>query len=190
MSKEASSRSGFAWACLALAVLTIGITGWMVNDLRVAVKSNIQRLDEHLPEILANTKRSSETLAVLSDDIKQLRDLAGVSNGTRDRSLVVFADSLLDELQESKGKVGLKPKLFGKALKDTELASDWVVQARKEALWLSFRSKSKTELIERLCKNKFGSDWYTQEGEGDPELLMDWFRAKELHPEPNKPADE
>ena len=60
--------------------------------------------------------------------------------------------------------------------------------ARKEALWLTFRAKSKEELLRRLCKNKFGSDWLVvpAEGKAAPRPLLEWFAERD--PEASKVA--
>jgi hypothetical protein len=94
----------FPWACLVSGSLIAAVLLWLVNDVRVSVKENIRTLNDNLPEILSNTKRSTATLAVLSEDIKNVRDLAGVANGGRDRSLVSYADGLLDTVEQSGGK--------------------------------------------------------------------------------------
>ena len=50
----------------------------------------------------------------------------------------------------------LQRKLIGSGLKDLMPAAEWTTGARKEALWLSFRARSKRELLERITKNRFG----------------------------------
>jgi len=175
MSTDQPRHAVLKWSCLTLAVLFAAGLGWVLNDLRIAIKSSMQTLDENLPDILANTKKSSATLAVLAEDIKQLRDLAGAAGGDRDRSLVVYADRLLDLIEESGGQIGLQKKAFGSGLKELLPASEWVVAARKEGLWLSFRAKSKRELLDRLTKTKFGSAWYIQIENAEPMSLADWL---------------
>ena len=100
--------------------------------------------------------------------------------------MVAYADGLLDAVQRSGGTIGLKPKLIGDALKDTQPAAEWVVAARKEALWLTFRVKSKQELLERLTKNMYGSDWHIQLPGKEPLPLAEWLKAN--HPESGTPA--
>ena len=150
----------FKWSCLAAAVLSLVGMGWIVNDLRLEAKKAAVLMNENLPRILENTKKSTETLAALSQDMKNLRDLAGVRGGHTDRSFVTFADEILDALEKSGGQVGLMPKLFGKELKETVDVKEWVVGARKEALWLSFRVRSRRELWEKISHNMYGSAWY------------------------------
>lgn len=171
----------FKWVCLACTIVVVIGLGWVLNDLRVELEHTSQTVNEHLPEILANVKKSTETLVMLSEDIKQLRDLAGASGGSRDRTLVTYADSILDFIESSDAQIGLKKKVLGSGLKSAMLATEWVVDARKEALWLTFRAKSRNELLERLCENKFGSSWFIQFDDKDPISLIDWL--KENHPE-------
>ncbi len=172
----------FKWVCLILAVLAVLGLGWVINDLRIELKQTSQTVNEHLGEILLNVKKSTETLAILSEDIKQLRDLAGVASGTpRDRTLVAYADSILDFIESTDAQIGLEKKIIGSGLKSLMPAQEWVVDARKEALWLTFRAKSRNELLERLCKNKFGSSWFIEFEAKEPLPLLDWL--KENHPE-------
>ncbi len=167
----------FKWACLALAVVAILGLGWVILDLRAEVKRISATVNANLNEIMVNTRETTDTLAILAEDIKQLRDLAGVTAGTpRDKTLVAYADSLLDLLEATDAVIGLDKKMFGEGLKGTVSAQEWVIDARKEALWLTFRAASREELLERLCKNKFGSDWYIQESGVEPVLLMNWVK--------------
>ncbi len=62
--------------------------GWMLNDLRLELKRSAQTVNRDLPVILANTRKSTETLAEVSSDIKELRNLAGVEDAPRDKTLV------------------------------------------------------------------------------------------------------
>jgi len=166
----------FRWACFALATIAVAALLWMLNDLRLEVKRTNAIVDQHLPAVLANVKQGTETLAHLSKDIEGLRDLAGVASGPRDRSLVVYADSILDFLDQQKGQIGLS-KLVGKGMKDVVPVQDWVNGARKEALWLTFRANSKAELLDRLGKNKFGSAWYFAPTGGEAVPLIDFVKA-------------
>jgi len=190
----ASSPGPFSWACLTVATLALGYLCWAVEDLRQEAKTSGEAINAHLPQILEKVDGSSATLKEVADDLKKLRDLAGAS-GPRDKSLALFADRLLDRLEEARLEIGVK-KLIGSDLKEPVPAAAWVRNARKEAVWLTFRAKSKQELFERLCKNKFGSDWLVQppgdESKGQkPRPLAEWFaehdgEAKALLPEEEK----
>ncbi|MBX3157459.1 MAG: hypothetical protein KF773_15900 [Deltaproteobacteria bacterium] len=173
----------FRWSCLGLAAVVLGILLWMVNDVRVEVKRTSVTVNEHLPHVLANLKTSTDAVAKLAEDFKNLRNLAGVgaAGASRDGSLVAYADSMLDYLETQKGaRIGLD-KLVGSGLKDLEPIDDWLRGARKEALLLTFLVKSKKDVLERLCKNKFGSKFYIAPAAGEPMPLLDFVRKH--HPD-------
>jgi hypothetical protein len=169
------------WAYLILAAASVTAVLLLVNDLRLEVRRTSRTVNEKLPEILEKSRRSADAMAEVSADIRQMRDLAGAPEGARDQTLVAYADALLDAVQASGGTIGLKPKLIGSELKDTQPAAEWAVAARKEALWLTLRVKSKQELLERLTKNMYGSEWYIQLPGKEPQALAEWLKAN--HPE-------
>lgn len=164
----------FKWSCFGLAVIAAGALGWMVNDLRTEIKQATVTVNTQLPEILDKTRQTAETVAVLAEDVRQVRDLSGAANIARDKTLVAYADRVLDMVEASGGSIGLKKKLLGSGLKDLTPANQWVVAARKESLWLVLRANSRDQLLERLCKNKFGSAWYIQLPGVEPVPLRDW----------------
>ena len=165
------------WLTLGVALIAIVLFALLLNDLRLEFKRTAVAVNQNLPEILDKTRKSADTLAALSEDIKQLRDLAGAS-GPRDRSLVAYADAALDAVEKSSGTIGLKSRVGREALRDPQPAAEWVTAARKEALWLSFRAKSKEELLDRLCETKFGSDWHLQLPNEEPVLLKEWIQKR------------
>jgi len=194
----------FKWICLAVAVVFLSLFAWILNDVRRVVQESRQIvhttgqtvnehlptivdktrkatdvLAENLPEIVQKTRTSTETLAELVEDIRQLKELAGVSNVARDKSLVSYADSVLDFLQASGGTIGVT-KTFSSGLKSTLPAKEWVVAARKEAVFLSAVTTSKSEMLRRLSQTKFGFEWYIQVGAEPPAPLETWLRAN--HP--------
>jgi hypothetical protein len=164
----------FKWSCFGLAAAVCAVLLYMLNDMRVTVKAQ-------LPQILANLNTTTTTLAALSKDINSFRDLAGMVDTPQDRSLVVYADSILDFLEaQQTGKIGLT-KIVGDGLKDVVTASEWARDSRKEALWLTFRASTKKELLDRIAKNKFGSDFYFTGPGIEPMKLIDFLRNN--HPE-------
>lgn len=174
----------FRWSCFGLAAIVLGILLWMLNDVRVEVKRTSVTVNEHLPHVLANLKTSTDAVAKLAEDFKNLRNLAGVGAAgasARDGSLVAYADSMLDYLETQKGaKIGLD-KIVGSGLKDLEPIDDWLRGARKEALLLTFLVKSKKDVLDRLGKNKFGSKFYIAPASGEPMPLIDFVRKN--HPD-------
>jgi hypothetical protein len=115
----------------------------------------------------------------LAKDIDALRNLAGVG-APRDKSLAIYADSLLDFLDKQPGQIGLE-KILDKELKELVPVTDWVAGARKEALWLTFRANTKADLLDRIGKTKFGSAWMYQPPSGPPVTLIAFLKAN--HPE-------
>jgi hypothetical protein len=191
----------FKWICLGVAVVFLSLFAWILYDVRVLihetseiVKSSGKTINEqlptivektrkttdtladHLPQIVEKTQKSTETLAELAEDIRQLKELAGVSNTVRDKSLLPFADGILDAIDASGGMIGVK-KTFGSGLKSTQTAKEWVVGARKEALFLTAVARSRKELLTRLSENKFGSSWYIQIKDAEPVTLAEWLKA-------------
>ena len=168
-------------AAAAVLLVALGLFGWMLNDLRVELKRSAQTVNRDLPVILTNTRQTTDTLAEVSRDIKDLRNLAGVEDAPRDRTLVAYADGVLDLVESQEGAVVGTEKLIGKSLSDPLPAKEWAAGARKEAVWLTFRAKSKRELLDRLTESKLGSAWKIQFGDTEPVPLRDWL--VENHPE-------
>lgn len=188
----------FKWVCLSVAVVAVVVLGWMINDLRLEARKSVHTINEHLPVIVEKTRRTADvvndklpgilsraettgtTLAELAHDVQMLKQLAGVDSKARDQGLVAYADSVLDLLEKQPGQIGLRKKLGGSGLKDTVPVKEWVVAARREALLLTVLVKSRRELLERLTRNKFGSDWYLELPGQTPVRLSDWIKAN--HP--------
>ena len=166
-------------AVIILTLLAVWLA-WMVNDLRLDLKRTTAIVNEKLPVILDNTTRTSQTLAEVSRDIKDLRNLAGVDDVPRDRTLVTYADSVLDFIQAQTDAVIGTEKLLGKKLSEPQPAAVWAAATRKEAVWLTFRAGGKTELLDRLTATKFGSAWMIHVAPAAPVPLRAWL--VEHHP--------
>jgi hypothetical protein len=52
----------FKWICLAVAVLALGMFGWMLNDVRLEMKRLAAQAEERLPRILSQTERITTQL--------------------------------------------------------------------------------------------------------------------------------
>jgi len=182
---QSQSRSPdvFKWVCLAVATMAAGWLGWVINDLRLELKKTAGTLNRELPKILANTKTITESMKDLSNDLKQLRELGGISGGAKDNSLVKYADDVLDLIQKQDAKIG-KKKLLRDSLKDPLPAKEWVVGARREAIYHSFRVRSKREMLEKLTTTLTGGTWYIQFADEDPVPLLEW--VKQNHPDSAK----
>ncbi len=172
----------FKWSCFGLAAVVCAVLLYLLDDMRREIRRTNETVNAHLPQILANVSTATTTLADVSKDINAFRDLAGLADSAgQDRSLVVYADSVLDFLeQQPQGQIGLS-KLVGKGLKDVITSAEWARDTRKEALWLTFRASTKKELLERIGKNKFGSDWYFTAPGIEPMTLIEFLRLN--HPD-------
>ncbi len=168
----------FKWACFILAVIIVAVLGWMLNELRLELKDTATAINTHLPAILEATENTTSNVAVLSEDVREFRDLSRTADAVRDKTLVTYADNVLDLIEPSDAQIGLEKKLLGSGLKKARPAAEWAATARKEALWLVLRVKSRDELLDRLCKNKFGSDWYIELPGAEPLRLRDWVVQK------------
>jgi hypothetical protein len=167
----------FKWSCFGLAAVVCAVMIYMVDDMRRELRHTNETVNAHLPQILSNVNAATTTLAAVSNDINAFRDLAGLADAAgQDRSLVVYADSVLDFLgQQPQGQIGLG-KLVGNGLKDLIPSADWARDTRKEALWLTVRASTKQEVLERIAKNKFGSSWYFTAPGIEPITLIEFLR--------------
>jgi hypothetical protein len=190
----------FKWACLGVAVVFLSALGWMLNDLRLEVRRSSQIVYENLPPIMDKTRKATDslvenlpeiadrvhtttaTVAELTEDIRQMRELLGLPRGKkRDETLVGYATSVLDSLEKSGGVIGLK-KTVGKGLKNPVAANEWVPGARREAFLLTLlgKAKSKRDMLARLATNWRGSNWYIQVGDREPVTLLDWLKTNHV----------
>jgi hypothetical protein len=163
----------FKWSCFGLATVVCAVLLYLLNDMRGELRRTNDTVNAHLPQILANVNTATTTLAAVSKDINAFRDLAGLVDTPQDRSLVVYADTVLDFLeQQPEGQIGLS--------KDVMTSAEWARDSRKEALWLTFRASTKAELLQRIGKNKFGSDFYYTAPGIEPMTLIEFLKLN--HP--------
>src|SRR5262245_65871722 len=111
----------FKWCCFLVAVVFLGVAGWMLNDIRLEIrrvgetarntgdavnqhlptiveksKQTTEVVAEHLPEVVAKVKTTTDTVAALAEDIRQVRQLLGLdSKVKRDETLVGYANGVL-----------------------------------------------------------------------------------------------
>lgn len=130
---------------------------------------------EHLPEIVERVDTTTEVIADLAEDIKQLKELAGLGGTKRDENLVAYANGALKVIAASGGTIGAK-KVIGKGLKNTQPAEEWVAGKRKWAALTLLRVKSKKEVLAWLTKGA-----YIEFAGKEAVPLLDWL--KEHHPE-------
>jgi hypothetical protein len=153
------------------------------NDLPEIVQRSRETskvVSDALPEVVERVERTTEVVAELSEDLKQLKELAGVSHVPRDRSVVAYADSVLKRIESSAGEIGVK-KNVGSGLKNVRPAADWVREERREAAFLAVLGKSKKQMLDGIVRTKWGTSWFIQAPGQKPVRLLDWL--KENHPE-------
>lgn len=126
-------------------------------------------LTEHLPEIVDRVDKTTEVVAELADDIKQLKELAGLGGTKRDENLVAYTNGVFKAIASSGGTVGAK-KLVGSGLKSTQPAAKWVAGKRKWTTLMLLKFKSKKEVVTWLCKG-----WYIEFPNKEPMPLLQWL---------------
>ena len=183
----------FKWTALAVSTVILVWFGWMINDVRSNARQSLDTINRDLPEILDKTRAGVATLSKVSDDIEQLRDLAGAAGGPTDKALVVYAKQLIKTI-ETEGKDGkMLPDTHGFGLSamaqstigstPPEKVEDWIVGARKKAVYLVLTCDSREELLKEFCKTKFGAPWQIQIGTAKPVSLEEWLKSR-LPPAP------
>lgn len=183
----------FRWVCFGFAAVCTVAALWMLNDVRTKVNTRTEKL----PELIENSRQATATLKELSQDIKDLRTLAGAATGNRDASFVRYATDVLT-LIESEGKDckilhGKSENTTGKVLngvkklvkgEDTPVpVEEWLRSARKEAVYRVFMAKSKQQLLHDLCTTTLGEPFLIENKEGQVQPLEEW--VKERH-EPSR----
>lgn len=136
------------------------------------VRRSTETVSENLPEVIDRVDRTTEVVAELAEDIRQLKELAGLVSAKRDENLVAYANSVFRQIETAEGMIGNK-KVLGKGIKNALPAKEWVVGRRKWALWWTVRAKSKKELLEMISKG-----WYMEFPDKEPIPLIDWLREK------------
>jgi hypothetical protein len=139
------------------------------------VRKTTDTVTESLPEVVERVERTTEVMAELADDIRQLKELAGVGSTKRDENLVAYTNGVLKLIASSGGTIGEK-KVVGRGLKNVKPAAEWVAGRRKWALYWMLRVTSKKEMVARICKGA-----YIELPGKEPVPLIDWVR--ENHPE-------
>jgi hypothetical protein len=153
------------------------------NDLPEIVQRSRETskvVSDALPEVVDRVEKTTEVVAELSEDLKQLKELAGISQVPRDKSVVAYAESVLKLIESSGGEIGVR-KNVGSGLKNLRPAADWVREERREAAFLAVLGKSKKQMLDGIVKTKLGFSWYVQLPGKKPMTLLAWL--KENHAE-------
>jgi hypothetical protein len=144
------------------------------------VRSGTDMVSKSLPKVVERVERTTEVVAELAEDIRQLKELAGLKAVPRDKTVVAYAESVLQTVARSGGVIGVK-KTVGKGLKNTRPATEWVEAERREAALMAVLGRSKKQMLQAIVTTKLGFYWYIQLPDRAPVRLLDWL--KENHEE-------
>jgi len=184
----------FKWTCLAVATAGLVAFLWMVNDMRLEVNRVGKMVEKHLPPILENaqdasvsvkerlpvileeTEKSVTTLAELTEDVRQFKELFGdMQDAKQNPKLAKHATSVLNLIDsQQEAAIGLEPTEEGGDVKSPVPAQQWVKSARRDARFLNLITRSPGELMERLTTSKSGAPLYIQLANEAPKKLLDW----------------
>jgi hypothetical protein len=139
------------------------------------VARSLPEVEKTLPRVIDRVDRTSEVLAGLAEDVKQLKELAGLTNVPRDQTVSAYADSVLKQIASSGGVVGVR-KMVGKGLKNPAAAAEWAAKERREAVFMALLGRSKKEMLKAIVTTKLGLSWYIQLPGQEPVKLVDWLR--------------
>jgi hypothetical protein len=139
------------------------------------VRAGTESVSKSLPRVIDRVEKTSEVMAELAEDVRQLKELAGLSKTPRDKSVVAYAESVLQKIAASGGGIGTK-KTVGRGLKTTRPAAEWVEAERREAALMAVLGRTKKEMLRAIVKTKWGTDWYIQVPDQQPVKLLDWLR--------------
>jgi ABC-type transporter Mla subunit MlaD len=154
--------------------VTTSINGQLPSILANTEKA-VRTVDKHLPQIIRQTEESVSTMAGVSGDVKQFKELFGdIFANNQNKELLKEVLSTLDLLEGLDATIGLK-KDDTNELKTAKPAKHWARAARKEAPFLSLIGKSRGDVLQRLTTTGTGKPWYIKVGEKAPMLLLDWI---------------
>jgi archaellum component FlaC len=150
-----------------------------INDQLPPILTNtekaVQSVNKHLPQIIRQTEETVSTVAGVSGDVKQFKELFGdIFANNQNKDLLKEVLSTLDLLEGLDASIGLK-KDDTNELKQAKPAKHWARAARKEAPFLSLIGKSRGDVLQRLTTHGTGKPWYIKVGEKAPMLLLDWI---------------
>ena len=189
----------FKWVCLLVAVVALSAFGWMLNDIRIQLRSLTVQTDQHLPRILTNTEQITsqldrnlphlltkastaiDNLAELSDTLAQYRGVMGtVHAASQDKDLFSYGTSILDLIAGQKATIGIQKTAAERPAKPPLPAKQWVAAARKHNNFLSLVASSKADVLHGLARTDTATPWFIKLEDQAPRLLADWI--KEAHP--------
>jgi hypothetical protein len=187
----------FKWLCLACALVFAGFMSWVALDIRSEIKRTLANTDRtlvesresmaiirrDLPQIVEGARKSADTLSVLSEDVKTVKKLGGLTTITSDGGFTAYAEEVITLIEKAPAetKIGTARTSGGKTtLKDPVSAKEWSVGARKEALLLVATAKSREAILHKLVPNVWGTPWYIEVPGEEAVSLESWIKSR--HP--------
>jgi hypothetical protein len=144
------------------------------------VRTSTDTVSKHLPKVIDRVDKTTEVVAGLAEDVRQLKELAGIGKEPRDKTVAAYASSVLKKIAESGGEIGVRrPPLKG--LRNKKPAAEWVEGERTEAALMAILGRSKKQMLKAIATTKWGGNWYIELPGQKPVKLLDWL--KENHEE-------
>ena len=186
----------FKWTCLGAAGLFGLVLLILIVDLKRDVTASLDTaneamtaVNERLPEMMAEVKSGTETLAGLAEDVELIKSLAGLNAEQSKqgfRGLATYADEVqkvLIEQTEGKGVVVLKERVIGRKLEEVETMEEFLVGLSKEMVTLVLLAKSKQEILDKACHSRRPrrKPFFLRFPNEEPVLLEEFIRRH--HPE-------
>ena len=156
----------FKHICLLTAALFGVVIVYIVNDVRVDVKSKLAEIRDKTQTVADESKQAAESL-------RELRELLSGPNKSAKHGFMAYANEVLSMIEAQKdAKIGV-----GDKMRDALDAPVWTVNARKEAVLLAMWENTKEKMLHRLCRTAMlRSEFYMQQGGAQPRLLEAWIR--------------
>jgi len=193
----------FKWTCFASASIFGVVLLVLIVDLKRDVtraldnanaavteaNETVATVNGRLPEMMAEVKTGTETLAGLAEDVELIKSLAGLNAEQSKqgfRGLATYADEVqkvLVDQTEGKGVVIMKEKIVGKKLEEVESMEEFLVGLSKEMVTLVLLAKSKEEILDRACHSRRPrrKPFYLKFPDSEPVPLEEFVRSH--HPE-------
>jgi hypothetical protein len=150
------------------------------------LRAGTATVSDSLPRVVERVERTTEVVGELAEDIRQLKELAGMAKGARDKGVVAYAESVLKAIAASGGEIGVR-KTVGRGLKNKRPAAEWVEDERREAALMAILGRSKKQMLQAITRTKLGFAWSIELPGQEPVRLLDWLR--ENHAETKQLAE-
>lgn len=193
----------FRWACFGTATVFGVVLLILIVDLKrdvtqsldtangavVDANETVATVNSRLPEMLAEVKAGTETLAGLAEDVELIKSLAGLNAEQSNkgfRGLATYADEIQKVLAEQTAGQDvevMKEEVFGNDLQVVETMDEFLVGLSKEMVTLVLLAKSKEEILDKACHSSRPrrKPFYLRFPGQEPVSMMEFI--KRHHPE-------